>query len=78
MRRVREEGKAAPHRPQLFVVEMNGDTGERVWSSLRVLEDGSLEYWREREREREMGGGVPWKDVGGIFVEEPDFIKQAE
>jgi len=76
MRRAGEEGKAAPHRPQMFVVEMNGDTGERVWSPLRVLEDGSLEYWRERERE--MGGGVPWKDVGSIFVEEPDFIKQAE
>jgi len=37
----------------------------RGWSPLRVPEDGSLEYWKERERG--MGSeGVPWKDVGAI------------
>jgi len=78
IRRAREEGSVAPHRPRWFVAETDGDTGERVWSPLRVPEDGGLEYWRERERVWEMGGGVPWKDVGAIFVEEPDFIKLAE
>jgi len=76
--RAREEGSVAPHRPRWFVAETDGDTGERVWSPLRVAEDGSLEYWKERERVWEMGGGVPWKDVGAIFVEVPDFIKMAE
>jgi len=34
-------------------------------SSLRVTEDGSLEYWKEGERA--MGsGGVPWKDVDAM------------
>jgi len=32
---------------------------------LRVPEDGSLEYWKEREKGR-GSGGVPWKDVGAM------------
>jgi len=65
IRRAREEGKVAPHRPRWFVAETDEDVGERVWSPLRVPEDVSLEYWKERKRG--MGsGGVPWKDVGPI------------
>ena len=79
MRRAREAGEVKPHRPRWFVAETDGDTGERVWNPLRDLDgDGSLEYWKERERVWEGGGGVPWKDVGSIFIEEPEFIKEAE
>ncbi|KIJ91140.1 hypothetical protein K443DRAFT_135559 [Laccaria amethystina LaAM-08-1] len=78
MRRAREAGEVAPHRPRWFVAETDGDTGERVWAPLRVPEgDGGLEYWRERERVWEGGGGVTWRDVGSIFVEEPEFVKLA-
>jgi len=62
IRRAREEGRVAPHRPRWFVAETDEDVGERVWSPLRVPEDGSLEYWKERVKGR-GSGGVPWKDV---------------
>jgi oxysterol-binding protein 1 len=46
-RRGRDEGRVKPHRPRWFTAETDGDTGERVWTPLRVGE--VLEYWVERE-----------------------------
>jgi hypothetical protein len=67
-RRAREEGKMAPHRPRWFYAETDGDTGDRVWTPVRVGEQ--LEYWSERERVWREGGGtkVEWKDVIPIFI----------
>lgn len=71
VRRAREEGRAAPHRPRWFVAGVDADTGERMWSPIKV--GGVLEYWAERERVfREKG---KWRGVDEIFIEEPDSIK---
>jgi oxysterol-binding protein 1 len=76
-RKAREERKLPPHRPRWFTAETDGDTGERVWTPLRV-EGGLLEYWKERERvwnEKQEGqGSTRWKDVDSIFIDEPDII----
>jgi hypothetical protein len=53
MRRAREE--VAPHRPRWFMAETDRIRGRGMWSPLRVPEDGSLEYWKERE----LGAGAP-------------------
>ncbi|KAK7052593.1 Oxysterol-binding protein [Favolaschia claudopus] len=73
-RKLREIGELAPHRPRWFTAETDGDTGERVWTPSR-REDGSLEYWAERERIWKMGGNQPWTDVAPIFIDEPDFMR---
>lgn len=68
IRKAREEGTAAPHRPRWFSAETDGDTGERVWQPAR---DGDeLEYWTERSRIWRAGGKAAWKNVDGIFVDE--------
>ncbi|KAH6904649.1 oxysterol-binding protein [Coprinopsis sp. MPI-PUGE-AT-0042] len=74
IRKAREEGSMPPHKPRWFTAETDGDTGDRVWTPQRV-DDGTLEYWKERERVWARGGGQPWKDVDDIFVEEPTLIK---
>lgn len=66
IRKAREEGVLAPHKPRWFTAETDGDTGERVWSPARV--NNTLEYWRERERVWKEGGRQ-WKDVDSIFIE---------
>jgi len=68
-RKAREEGVLAPHKPRWFTAETDGDTGERVWSPVRV--NNALEYWIERERVWNEGGD--WKDVEPIFVEEREY-----
>ncbi|KAJ7770760.1 oxysterol-binding protein [Mycena metata] len=75
-RKQRELGEAPPHKPRWFSAETDGDTGERVWTPAR-LEDGSMEYWAERERVWKLGGNQPWTDVAPIFIEEPDFIRSS-
>ncbi|KAG1730935.1 Oxysterol-binding protein-domain-containing protein [Suillus paluster] len=67
-RRAREEGRVPQHRPRWFRAETDGDTGERVWTPSRAGD--RLEYWVEREKVWEMGGGQPWKDVDPIFIED--------
>jgi len=76
IRRGREEGKIPPHRPRWFVAETEPDTGERVWNPLRVS-DHNLEYWVERERVWKAGGieKARWKDVEGIFIDEPQEVR---
>ncbi|KAF5380142.1 hypothetical protein D9615_006306 [Tricholomella constricta] len=76
VRKAREEGRKAPHRPRWFRAETDGDTGERVWSPSRVGE--MLEYWVERERVYAQGGTAKaqWKDVDDIFIEAPGGIMQ--
>ncbi|KAG6817133.1 hypothetical protein H0H87_012324 [Tephrocybe sp. NHM501043] len=78
IRKAREDGRMAPHRPRWFAAETDGDTGERVWTPSRT-EDGTLEYWSERERVFEEGGKgkTKWKDVDDIFIEAPDSIAYA-
>lgn len=73
-RKQRELGELPPHKPRWFTAETDGDTGERVWTPSR-LEDGSMEYWAERERVWQMGGNQPWPDVAPIFIDEPDFMR---
>ncbi|KAF7378136.1 Oxysterol-binding protein [Mycena sanguinolenta] len=73
-RKLREQGELPPHKPRWFTAETDGDTGERVWAPSR-LDDGSMEYWAERERVWKMGGNKPWTDVAPIFIDEPDFMR---
>ncbi|KAF9043191.1 Oxysterol-binding protein-domain-containing protein [Panaeolus papilionaceus] len=73
IRKAREEGKMERHRPRWFSAETEGDTGERVWTPVRDGE-GRLEYWVERERVWREGGGVEWKGVDDIFIEEPQEV----
>ncbi|KAF4610323.1 hypothetical protein D9613_010281 [Agrocybe pediades] len=75
IRKAREEGKMPPHRPRWFYADTDGDTGERVWTPVRVS-GNKLEYWAERERVWKEGGNKPWKDVDNIFIEEPSFLKE--
>ncbi|GLB45670.1 putative OSBP family protein [Lyophyllum shimeji] len=74
MRRARQEGRSAPHRPRWFRAETDGDTGARVWTPSRV--DEALEYWVERERVYRAGGAgkATWKEVDDIFIETPDSV----
>ncbi|KAG6836264.1 hypothetical protein H0H93_009665, partial [Arthromyces matolae] len=76
IRKARQEGRRAAHRPRWFTAETDGDTGERVWTPSRV-EDGNLEYWKERERVFEEGGKskTTWRNVEDIFVDAPDSIR---
>lgn len=76
MRKAREEGKLLPHRPRWFVAETEPDTGDRVWNPVRVG-DHHLEYWVERERVWKAGGveKAKWKDVEGIFIDEPQEVR---
>jgi hypothetical protein len=72
-RKAREEGRTPAHKPRWFAPETDGDTGERVWSPIRVGHE--LEYWMERERIWKEGGSK-WKDVDSIFIEEPDSLHE--
>jgi hypothetical protein len=76
IRRAREDGRLSAHHPRWFVAETEPDTGERVWSPIRV-EDGVLEYWVERERVWKEGGIAKgkWKEVDDIFIEEPSQMR---
>ncbi|PFH47691.1 hypothetical protein AMATHDRAFT_67134 [Amanita thiersii Skay4041] len=78
VRKAREEGKMPPHRPRWFVAETDGDTGDRVWTPVRVGAEkaGELEYWVERERVFRSGGKAEWKDVERIFIDEPEEIRE--
>ncbi|KAM6495221.1 Oxysterol-binding domain containing protein [Amanita muscaria] len=76
VRKAREEGRVPPHRPRWFVAETDGDTGERVWSPVRIKDGGELEYWVQRERVHNEGGRTEkWTCVDDIFIEEPQEIK---
>ncbi|KAI0303969.1 Oxysterol-binding protein-domain-containing protein [Russula brevipes] len=66
-RKAREEGRAPPHRPRWFLAETDGDTGERVWSPLRIR--GDVAYWVEREKAFKVGEDA-WPDVDRIFIDE--------
>ncbi|KAI0032949.1 Oxysterol-binding protein-domain-containing protein [Vararia minispora EC-137] len=68
IRKARERGERAAHRPRWFVAETEGDTGERVWNPIRV--DGEVEYWKEREGVWAEGGKKAWKAVEQIFIED--------
>jgi len=78
-RKAREEGKAKAHRARWFTAETDGDTGERVWAPVRS-DDGAVEYWHEREKvwRQAQAGFAEWKDVDHIFIEEPEYVKNAE
>ena len=68
IRRAREEGSRPPHRPRWFSAETDGDTGERVWSPLRIGED--VAYWVERDKAYYQGGKDVWPDVDRIFIDD--------
>ncbi|KAF8484649.1 Oxysterol-binding protein-domain-containing protein [Russula ochroleuca] len=70
IRKAREEGREPPHRPRWFSAETDGDTGERVWSPMRIGED--VAYWVERERAYKQGGKDAWTDVNRIFIDDED------
>jgi hypothetical protein len=67
-RKAREEGRAPPHRPRWFLAETDGDTGERVWSPLRI--GGDVAYWVEREKVFKQVGEDAWPDVDRIFIDD--------
>ncbi|KAI0005129.1 Oxysterol-binding protein-domain-containing protein [Russula compacta] len=67
-RKAREEGRWPPHRPRWFSVETDGDTGERVWSPVRIGED--VAYWVERENAYKQGGKNAWTNVDHIFIDD--------
>jgi len=85
IRRRREKGELPEFRPRWFRAETDGDTGERVWSPVRVGEGGEggtgggeLEYWVEREKvwkEMQARKNVSWKEVDPIFIEEPEVLR---
>lgn len=88
VRKRREKGEIPEFRPRWFRAETDGDTGERVWSPVRVGDDrdgqngssssGKLDYWVERERvwrEMQKGRNGSWKGVEPIFIEEPEVIR---
>ncbi|KAJ7150479.1 Oxysterol-binding protein-domain-containing protein [Mycena crocata] len=75
-RKLREQGEVPQHKPRWFTAETDGDTGERVWTPSR-LDDGAMEYWAEREKIWKMGGNKSWHNVEPIFIDEPDFIREA-
>lgn len=75
-RKAREEGRLHPHRPRWFTAETDGDTGERVWTPVRV--DNLLEYWLERERVWKTGGHAEWNAVDPIFIDEPEEEEDEE
>ncbi|TFK33757.1 Oxysterol-binding protein-domain-containing protein [Crucibulum laeve] len=77
IRKAREQGRLPLHKPRWFRAETDGDTGERVWTPVRINEH-ELEYWAEREKAWKNGGDKAWTDVQPIFIEEPDFIKEYE
>lgn len=70
IRKAREEGRQPPHRPRWFSAETDGDTGERVWSPLRIGED--VAYWVEREKAYKTNGKNVWPDVGRIFINDEE------
>lgn len=70
IRKAREEGREPPHRPRWFSAETDGDTGERVWSPIRIGED--LAYWVEREKAYKLGGKDAWRDVNRIFIDDEE------
>ncbi|KAG6862707.1 hypothetical protein C0991_010696 [Blastosporella zonata] len=75
VRKAREEGRMPQHRPRWFNAGMDADTEERVWTPAKV-EDGTAEYWMERERVYWEGGRekTRWKEVEDIFVEAPECM----
>jgi oxysterol-binding protein 1 len=68
MRKAREDGRQPPHHPRWFSAETDGDTGERVWSPLRIGED--VAYWVERDKAYYLGGKGVWPDVDRIFIDD--------
>ncbi|KAF8505882.1 Oxysterol-binding protein-domain-containing protein [Russula emetica] len=70
IRKAREEGRQPPHRPRWFSAETDGDTGERVWSPLRIGED--VAYWVEREKAYKKDGKNVWPDVDRIFINDEE------
>jgi oxysterol-binding protein 1 len=70
IRKAREEGREPPHHPRWFSAETDGDTGERVWSPMRIGED--LAYWVEREKAYNQGGKDAWRDVNRIFIDDEE------
>lgn len=76
IRKAREEGRMAGHRPRWFVAETDGDTGDRVWAPVRASDTRELEYWREREEAYVTGGKGGWRDVDDIFIEEPEELRE--
>jgi hypothetical protein len=71
-RKAREEGRIARHKPRWFSAETEGDTGERVWSPVRIEDE--LEYWIEREKVWKQGAKAEWKGVDPIFIDEPSAL----
>jgi hypothetical protein len=67
-RKAREDGRLPPHNPRWFSAETDGDTGERVWTPLRIGEE--LAYWVERERTYLGTGKEAWPDVDRIFIDD--------
>ncbi|KDQ51396.1 hypothetical protein JAAARDRAFT_41246 [Jaapia argillacea MUCL 33604] len=70
-RKAREEGRLPRHRPRWFQAETDGDTGERVWTPLKVGE--LVEYWVRREEVWKAKGDARWKDVEPIFIEDKPY-----
>ncbi len=70
IRKAREEGRQPPHRPRWFSAETDGDTGERVWSPLRIGED--VAYWVEREKAYKKDSKNVWPDVDRIFINDEE------
>jgi len=77
IRKAREEGKMRPHRPRWFLAETEPDTGDRVWSPVRVG-DHKLGYWVEREKVWMEGDTekTKWKDVEDIFIDELEELRE--
>lgn len=72
IRKAREEGRLPPHKPRWFTAETEPDTGERVWTPLRV--DDMLQYWSERERvwnaNQTGDASVGWSGVDDVFIDD--------
>jgi len=65
----REKGELPPHQPRWFTHTTEEDSGQSVWEPKR-LEDGSLEYWKERNvaYKAVIDGQEPhWHGVDRIF-----------
>ncbi|GJJ09010.1 hypothetical protein Clacol_003231 [Clathrus columnatus] len=69
-RRKREQGILPPHSPRWFEAKTDGDTGERVWSPLKVK--GQVQYWTEREKVffGNKSSEDKWPNVDRIFIDE--------
>lgn len=66
----RERGELPPHAPRWFTHTTEQDTGQSVWEPKR-LDDGSLEYWKERNAAYKAvvdGKEHHWNGVDRIFA----------